>query len=392
MNKSTHDAIAQLVEHISEALDESSTSLAVFIDLAKAFDTVNHEILLGIMQDMGIRGIPYKLFQSYLIGRKQMVRVGDKLSEDVIVTCGVPHGTVLGPQLFIIYLNGLLDLNVSGKIISFADDTVIFYRSNDWYELKGTVENDMRRVKKWLDSHLLSVNVGKTVYLPFRCYGDSLPTCHLDCGKDFKIPMVNTVKYLGIVLDCHMRWNLHVDFLIKKLRSILYKYKYLAKFLSFHHRKILYHSLVEPHLMYGILSWGRLGTTYLKKLEVTQKRFLRILTSNDYRCPTDRLFSESCVYDLRQIFYFQVCIKQYSSQENLLLPAHSYSTRMKHRYIHPLVKKTLGQRSLRYLGPKALNSLPCSVTSAYNLRIFKGLLTKFMNVKSRADIEKILFD
>lgn len=129
---------------VAQALNEGRPSLCVFIDLSKAFDTVGQHLLLQSLEDIGMRGNILKLFESYLTVRYQAVRIGVVLGSERVVDCGLPQGSVLGPTLFNIYVNGLSSLSNNGNIIGFADDTAIFYKADDWDSLKDTVESIQR--------------------------------------------------------------------------------------------------------------------------------------------------------------------------------------------------------------------------------------------------------
>lgn len=389
--KSTNDAICELVEKVYGALDDSTPSLAVFLDLAKAFDTVDHTILLNTLESVGIRGPPLKLIKTYLTGRKQVVKIGEYYSSWREVVRGVPQGTVLGPQLFLIYLNELYHIETCGDIISFADDTVIFYKDQNWYDLKKKVERDLITLKKWFNSRLLEINFDKTYYVPFKRYDDSLPDFNLHCEGGFSIPVARKMKYLGVIIDCHMRWDIHIDYIIRKLRYVMYKYKYISKYLEFPLRKVLYHSLVETHLTYGILSWGRAMAIHLYKLEIMQKRFLRILLQAHYRDSSSGLYADSGVMDVKQIFFSRICMMQYREQCLLRLPDHRYETRNKSKYILPQMKKTVGQHSCQYLMPKAFNSLPSSVREIATFNAFKKTLQRYILASPRDDVKRILY-
>ena len=133
---STENAILQLTNYLYDNLDKSKPSLCIFVDLSKAFDTVDHDDLLKRLYSYGIRGVAYELIKSYLSNRKQLVAINNVKSNFKQITCGVPQGTVLGPLLFILYVNDLLKMSTLGQIISYADDTAIFYSGDSWDSVK----------------------------------------------------------------------------------------------------------------------------------------------------------------------------------------------------------------------------------------------------------------
>lgn len=161
-NTSTNDAIAYLTNEIYQSIDSSKPSVCVFIDLAKAFDTISHKRVLEKLRDFGVRGICHKLFSDYLTNRTQYVKIENFLSDPKTVLCGLPQGTVLAPIMFIIYLNDLLTLDIKGSIVSFADDTAIYFKGNSWDEVRQTVEVDLKVIKDWFDENLLTINIDKT--------------------------------------------------------------------------------------------------------------------------------------------------------------------------------------------------------------------------------------
>ena len=160
-NRSTSLAVIDFVENISTAIDEKQPSIGVFIDLRKAFDTIDHSLLLQKMERYGIRGVTHNWLRSYLNNRFQYVNINNTESHLRRVTCGVPQGSVLGPKLFILYLNENFTVSNNLKIVTFADDTNLFCSGEDMKELLKTVEREIIKLKKWFDRNKLSLNENK---------------------------------------------------------------------------------------------------------------------------------------------------------------------------------------------------------------------------------------
>ena len=152
-------ALTYLSNELSEGIDKNYKTIGIFLDLAKAFDTVNHNILLNKLECYGIRGIPNKLIKSYLTNRKQYLIYNETKSAQTDITYGVPQGSIIGPLLFLLYINDLHNTTNKLKFILFADDTSIFYMHQDETELRKTINNELTYVSTWFKSNKLSLNI-----------------------------------------------------------------------------------------------------------------------------------------------------------------------------------------------------------------------------------------
>ena len=169
-NNSTVYALAQITETIKESIDKGKYGCGIFIDLRKAFDAVNHGILLKKLEHYGIRDNMLDWFQSYLSDRKQYVDINGKSSDLVDITCGVPQGSVLGPLLFLIYINDLPNISKILNFYLFADDTNIYYESSSLDNLERTVNSELNKLFLWLNVNRLSLNIDKTNVIVFHPY------------------------------------------------------------------------------------------------------------------------------------------------------------------------------------------------------------------------------
>lgn len=272
---STEDALANLTNHIYKAIDQKLPSLTVFIDLAKAFDTVSHKQMLSKLWNMGFRGEFHRLLKSYLEDRTQIVKIGNELSDPKNVLIGLPQGTVLAPLLFNIFVNNLLTLPIEGKISAFADDTAIFFSAASWSDLKTITSINMKKVKDWLDYHLLTINVEKTKYMCYTSYKNSLPNytnipIH---NTNLSINAIESIKYLGVIIDSNLKWHLQINYVVKRLRSLIYCFKQLRNIIDEKELRIIYNGLVQSIIRYGILIWGGANKTNIKPLIQVQKIF-----------------------------------------------------------------------------------------------------------------------
>ena len=243
----------------------------------KAFDSVNHEILLTKLEHYGIRGAVLDWFKSYLSDRKQYVSVNGSNSSYLSITSGVPQGSVLGPLLFLIYIN---DLPLSSSKLSFylfADDTNIYCESDNLYKLQRTVNKELRKVKLWLDVNKLSLNIDKTNFIIFKSPHLPSDAVSIKIGN-LPIKQSRYVKYLGVLLDENLSWKYHLTELSKKLARTCGMFFKVRHFLPINVLICLYNSLFSPFLQYGILVWGLTYETYINPVLLLQKRVIRAIS------------------------------------------------------------------------------------------------------------------
>ena len=218
-NHSTNHALIEIVDSIKLSVDDGKLAGGIFVDLTKAFDTVNHSILLEKLDNIGIRGTPNKLMESYLTNRFQYVQIGNTKSNLLPINCGVPQGSVLGPLLFIIYINDLANCCLQGKICIFADDTAIYFECTNINELLHTGSTIMQDLDRWFTANLLTLNTDKSFFCIFRKINKSLNIPDKIEFNNKYISRAKSIKYLGITIDEFLNWDEHILNLCNSLNS-----------------------------------------------------------------------------------------------------------------------------------------------------------------------------
>ncbi len=318
-NHSCQQAIITLIEKITSCLDTGDLVIGVFIDLKKAFDTVNHKILLKKLHAYGIRGSFYRWFESYLSDRSQYVTYNGCKSKTECIACGVPQGSILGPLLFIIYMNDICNVSNLLFTILYADDTCVLLNGKDLIELYNALNVELALLVTWLKSNKLSLNVKKSYYIIFHRARLKLTDSNcLICMDQCNLNRTLTLKYLGIILDSKITWIPHITYVKNKISKgigIIYKAR---NYLDRKSLINLYHSYVYPYLTYCIEAWGNASNCHLDQLYLIQKRIIRIITYSDYNISSDTLFRRLDILPLHKLVYNRIGMMMYKFANNLL--------------------------------------------------------------------------
>ena len=289
---STENTLINIVERIRNSLDNGEFACGVFVDLQKAFDTVDHEILLAKLNHYGVRDTANSWFSSYLRDRSQFVCIGNCKSLLKPICHGVPQGSVLGPLLFLLYINDLHRCIRKSETYHFADDTHLLNFSKTVWNLCGRVNSDLRVLVSWLNANKISLNASKTEFVIFRS-----PWKRMDCIPRLKLfgkilTPSKSVKYLGVHLDEHLNWKVHTGVVAAKLRKANGAISKLRHYVP---REILlsvYHAIFESHMRYACQVWGLCDNTVTHRIQVLQNTAMRLITFNGPRTSASPLFAE----------------------------------------------------------------------------------------------------
>ena len=364
----TSHALMILIDKILSGFNDNEMTIGVFLDFSKAFDTVNHHILLNKLSRYGIRGPAHQWLTSYLSERKQYVSYNGVSSSTSNVSCGVPQGSILGPLLFILYINDMHKVSNKLSLISFADDSNLFIQGKNINEMINILNTELQEINFWIQANKLSLNVGKTNFILFKPKRKATDLVVNDIKiNNIVIDRIYKTKFLGVIISHDLSWDHHTKHVSNKVA------KGIGVILRARHNLdqktllILYYSFVYPYLGYCVEVWGATTKRNVLCLHRLQKKILRIITFSDFYAHTDHIFKSLFILNFEQIYLYSVLLfmfKHYHKKcplsMNFLFNENihnNYNTRQISHYCLPLYRLKICQSNITYKGAKIWNTI-----------------------------------
>jgi len=383
-NSSTSDAIIEFLDSAFQTLNAKRVIVAVLLDFSKAFDTVKHNILLDKLEHLGVRGHALGWFRTYLSGRSQYVSLDDVNSSSSPITMGVPQGSILGPLLFLLYINDMSHSSRKLKFVHFADDTTVFHSGSDINDVIAEINSELLCVRDWLHCNRLSLNVGKTSYMVFtdRKVQDNITDL---CIADISVQRVSEAKFLGVVIDENLNFKHHVSSVAKAVSRSIGIMNRISYLIPLRIRKILYYSMIFSRVIYGVVAWGGSGSCNASTMEKLLRRARRSVARSEVN--VDELTSDLLTF--KSIYEYFTAIKLYKIVKmehhqyfhqifRDLTPSHNHDTRFSSgdNYNVPHFAKTKCHSSFLFRSIGIWNRLTENTKASQNLISFKRSLKR----------------
>lgn len=386
---STILALTEIVDYIKDCLDNGDYTVGLFIDLKKAFDTVDHNILLEKLAHYGIRGHALNFFKSYLYNRKQFVHCNSVNSKTQSVSCGVPQGSVLGPILFLIYVNDMANCIKETNIRLFADDTAAFKSGKNLRNLMDETARNIDQLQNWFHANKLTLNLRKTCFSIFHKTNMPIDDDYnaLQIG-DAIINRVNAVEYLGMTIDEILSWVPHVDKVLNSLTRYFGLFYRLRDLIPNHLKRLVYFAYIHSRINYGVQVYGCAATRVLNKLQTISNKLLKVFTKRDRLYSTSQLHRELKILKVQDIYENNVlmfvhrclhneCIPVFEAYYRYRCDIHGRNTRDQSLLNVPRTLTVFGSTSVKCRGALLWNKLPQQMREINDTSQFKRVLTEY---------------
>lgn len=386
--RSTNLALLSLTDYIKKSIDSGNFVGSVFLDLSKAFDTINHDVLFQKLEAYGVTGPALTFLKSYLLNRQFTVYVADTFSETKTFNQGVPQGSILGPLLFNLYINDLPNLLQSYHCILYADDTTISLSDESIISLTSKLNTALNNVVNWCHDNYLSINPEKTKFMIFRTFNKQITILPDLMLGPHSIAPCNHTTFLGVELDPSLTFCFHFSHLKQKtafgIRALLKARPF------FPHQALLslYFAFVHSHINYGIASWGNAYSSHLSSVQHIQNQCIRIITCSSHRSSASALLRENKILSVNNLFHYNLGVFFYqllhsyisydSIDLNRLRTKNCTRFAANNNFLLPSVHTNYGKKTSCFAAISFWNSLPLTVKSLSSITSFKNSLKNFL--------------
>lgn len=392
--KSTITALISFIESVIDSLDEKNQAAGIFMDLSKAFDSISHSKMIDKLSNLGIKNSYLNWFESYLTNRYQYVEITRSNKNQILkyksttenVKYGVPQGSILGPLLFICYIGDMPDslsklYQVKNQLCLYADDSNLIMSAKTRMELEIHSFIELAKIKNFFTDNNLILNTQKTNYITFCTKQNKNKNEELHLYMDNKdIVQVETTKFLGIFIDRHLSWNLHIDHILHKINSGIYAIKRLFHFCNLNVLKSVFYAHVQSHVSYGICVYGGTSNQNMTKILIGQKRALRAMLNFKSNESVKQYFTELKILTVYNLYILE-CIMVVKNNINKFITYkdyHNYNTRNKNKIVTPRHNLELFAKKASYNGIRFLKFIPDHIGDITDNNRFKLLLKEFL--------------
>lgn len=382
---SCESALQSVLYKWKDALNNKQVVGVVFLDFRRAFETINRNLLLLKLKNFGMGSVVTSLLGEYLNNRTQVVKYNSSISLPKKSLHGVPQGTVMGPNLFVMYINDIVKCVDKCSIQLFADDTLLYFVGEDVCDVVDVINSELRILQEWLSNNSLSVNIEKTKFMIIKSRYNFIDTKnHRGVYiHDEKIEQVQQCKYLGVVIDSALAFSDHAVYITGKLAKKVNIVSRLRNLLSSWTKLLIYKTIVLPHLNYCATILFLLNNTEIGNMQKKQNRALRAILKCSRYTSIRRMLDETQLLSVRQTIFFNSMVVIYKIKNGLFTQhllnelvyvgdIHNYETRSRENFYVRTVSTTYSQNNLFHKGLIEFDKLPSEIKNSQSVKLFKA--------------------
>jgi hypothetical protein len=385
----TEIAAIHILNDIYNSIDQKLCTSLTCIDLSKAFDCLNHSLLIEKFTKLGLDRFFFKLLSSYLSDRQQLVKINEISSNLQYVKCGTPQGGVLSGLFFNLYVNSIFSLNLHGSQSLYCDDNSLVNSAPDPLSLKREIESDLLKIDCWLKFHFLTPNRDKTKYVLFYNTKRSINYISQPLNISFgghTIDRVDNVKVLGLNIDERLDFKEHIAAIHSKVTPFMFAVRRIRPLISEQTALTLYYSFINSHFTYMASVWCVAAKYLIDGIDVLQRKALRIVMKKEWYCSSSELYSSKILpvstnaHIASLLFAFKLSNNSIKNNVtvNLVSNSHDRNTRNKNDFLPPPYKTSLAQKNIYFRCLRDYNNLPKNIKSFNSISLYKNHLREYL--------------